>query len=157
MKAVNAMTPIAHPGIATVLYDGQCPLCQKSIAILKRLDWRRRLSYHDARDVAHLPATPLALDPAVLLDEMHVLTPDRQHAYRGFRAFRWIAGRLPLLWALWPMLFLPGVPWLGNRVYRWVARNRYNLVPCHDGACAVPLRPKQEAAQKVSGARTPSA
>lgn len=25
---------------AVVLYDGDCPLCQKSIAVLKRLDWR---------------------------------------------------------------------------------------------------------------------
>jgi len=33
------------------------------------------------------------------------------------------------------------VLWLGNRVYRWIAKNRYSLVPCHDGVCQVPLKP----------------
>jgi predicted DCC family thiol-disulfide oxidoreductase YuxK len=50
-----------------------------------------------------------------------------------------MAWRLPLLWAVAPLLYLPGVPWLGQKVYLWVARNRFNLVPCHDGGCAVPL------------------
>ena len=28
-------------GKAVVLYDGECPLCQRSVAILKRLDFQR--------------------------------------------------------------------------------------------------------------------
>jgi predicted DCC family thiol-disulfide oxidoreductase YuxK len=127
---------------AIVLYDGACPLCRKSVAILGRFDWRKRLTYQDARDVDHLPATSVPLQPERLLQEMHLLTPDRKCAYSGYRAFRWIAGRLPPLWPVWPLLFLPGVPWLGQRAYRWVARNRYNLLPCQEGSCAVPSRPQ---------------
>ena len=37
---------------------------------------------------------------------------------------------------------LPGVLWAGTRAYRWVARNRFNLVPCANNACAVPLAKK---------------
>ena len=82
---------------------------------------------------------------------MHVLTPDRRQAYAGYRAFRWIAWRLPLTWLVAPFLYLPGVPWLGNRVYRWVAKNRFNLVPCDDGGCKVPLKkgPPSVAARSV--------
>ena len=142
---------------AVVLYDGHCPLCLKSVAILKRLDWRRRLDYRDARDVEHLPASAVPLDAQRLLTEMHLLTPDRQRAYAGFAAFRWMASRLPLFWAVWPLLFLPGVPWLGRRIYRWVAKNRYNLVACHDGACALPARPSERSVMNDSNAaRTPS-
>jgi len=140
-----------HDDTAAVLYDGQCPLCRKSIAIVKRLDWRKRLSYHDARDIEHLPPSDVPLDPAAMMQEMHLLTPDRKRVYKGFRAFRYMSARLPLLWAFWPMLFLPGVPWLGERVYLRVARNRYNLVPCHDGECAVPLRPPADKARTPSG------
>ena len=148
-------------GKGVVLFDGMCPLCRKSVAILKRLDWLRRLSYHDARDFEHLPESAVPLEQERMLQEMHLVTPDRKKVYAGFHAFRWIAGRLPLLWAIWPLLFLPGVPWLGRRVYRWVAKNRYNLVPCHDGACALPPRPAYRspvAPQPVSdpAARTPS-
>jgi predicted DCC family thiol-disulfide oxidoreductase YuxK len=122
---------------AIILYDGRCPLCQKSVALLRRLDWLRRLSYQDARDVEHLPATNVPLDPERLLQEMHLLTPDRQRTYSGFKAFRWIAGRLPVFWLMWPLLFVPGIPWLGRRIYRWIARHRYHLVPCRNGTCAV--------------------
>jgi predicted DCC family thiol-disulfide oxidoreductase YuxK len=129
-----------EPNKAVVLYDGGCPLCCKSIGILKKLDWRGRLSYLDARNIEHLPETPTPLVPEQLMREMHVVTPDRQKTFTGFRAFRWIAGRLPLLWPVWPLLFVPGTPRLGQRIYRWVARNRYNLVPCRDGQCAIPSK-----------------
>jgi predicted DCC family thiol-disulfide oxidoreductase YuxK len=123
---------------AQVLYDGQCPFCRRSVALLKRLDWLGRLSYSDARDRAHLPAGPPSLDPNRLLQEMHVVTPDHRHVYHGFAALRWLAWRLPLLWPVAPLLYLPGVPALGQRLYLWVARNRFRLVPCHGGVCAVP-------------------
>jgi predicted DCC family thiol-disulfide oxidoreductase YuxK len=143
---------------AIVLYDGACPLCRKSVAILQRLDWRRRLTYQDARDVAHLPESAVPLEPARLLQEMHLLTPGRTRVYAGYPAFRWMAGRLPPLWLLWPFLFVPGVPWLGQRLYRWVAKNRYNLVPCRDGACTAPQRPAKAATEQIpSLPRTPSA
>jgi predicted DCC family thiol-disulfide oxidoreductase YuxK len=123
---------------AQVLYDGQCPFCRRSVALLKRLDWLGRLSYIDARDRAHLPAGPPSLDPNRLLQEMHVVTPDGRHVYQGFGALRWLAWRLPLLWPVAPLLYLPGVPALGQRLYLWVARNRFRLVPCHGGVCAGP-------------------
>ncbi len=119
----------------TVLYDGRCPLCLRSVAALKRLDWRRRLAYADARDPAHLPA---GFDPRRLLEEMHVVTPGGRVSH-GFAAFRRLAWLLPPLWPLVPLLYLPGVPALGQRTYLWVARNRFHLVPCHGGSCAVQL------------------
>jgi predicted DCC family thiol-disulfide oxidoreductase YuxK len=126
------------PGWAVVLYDGQCPLCLKSVAILRRLDWLRRLRYADAR--APLPDATPALNPERLLQEMHLLTPGRR-VYHGFAAFRWMAWRLPLLWAIAPLLYVPGVPWLGQRLYLWVARHRLQLVPCHGGVCTIPKSP----------------
>jgi predicted DCC family thiol-disulfide oxidoreductase YuxK len=123
---------------AHLLYDGQCPLCQKSVAILKRLDWLHRLRFLDARDPANLPAREPPLNPDRLLEEMHVLTPDGQNVYHGFGAFRWLAWRLPLLWPIAPFLYIPGVPTLGQKVYLWVARNRFSLVPCHGGVCTLP-------------------
>jgi predicted DCC family thiol-disulfide oxidoreductase YuxK len=128
------------PGRAVVLYDGDCPFCQRSIALLKRLDWFKKLAYHSARDVAGIPPAEVPLDPAKLLEEMHLLTPDRRHAPAGYAAFRWIAWRLPLTLPIAPLLYVPGVAWLGNRVYRWVAKNRFGLSTCHDGACQVPLK-----------------
>ena len=137
---MSAVAADPAPGKGIVLYDGDCPFCRRSVAILKRLDWLGRLHYQSARDVEHLPPSHVPLDPKRLLDEMHVLTPDRRHAYAGYAAFRWIAWRLPLGAPVAPFLYVPGVPAVGNRVYRWVAKNRMNLVPCTDGACPVHLK-----------------
>ena len=133
-------TTTATTSRAAVLYDGQCAFCRKSVDLLKRLDWFGLLRYQDARDVAHLPPSAAPLDPERLLEEMHVLTPDGRGLYHGFAALRWLAWRLPLLWPFAPLMYLPGVPALGQRLYLWVARNRFRLVPCHGGVCKLESR-----------------
>ena len=130
-------SPDLARGKAVVLFDGQCPLCQRSVRSLKRLDWLKRFHFQDCRDSANLPAAGVPLDPKKLLEQMHLLTPNRQRTYAGFRAFRWMAWRIPVTWWLAPFLYLPGAGWIGGGIYRFVARNRYQLLPCQDGACAV--------------------
>jgi predicted DCC family thiol-disulfide oxidoreductase YuxK len=132
MTEVNAMPK------SIVLYDGECPLCCKTTAILRRFDWLHLLRFHNCRDAAGIPANNAHLDPARMIAEMHVLAGDRETVYSGFRAVRWIAGRVPLLWLLYPLMFVPGVPRIGQRVYLWIARNRFQLVPCRDGVCSIP-------------------
>ncbi len=136
------------PGKGVVLYDGMCALCQRGVRILKKLDWFKRLHYQDCRDTANLPPSAIPLTPKRLLEEMHVVTPDRKHAPAGYKAFRWMAWRLPLTLPIAPLLYVPGVPWLGNKIYLWVAKNRYNLVPCDDGGCQVRLPAKKTENQK---------
>lgn len=132
----------AAPHRAVVLFDGDCPLCRKTTSILRRLDWFGRLAFHNCRDTARIPANTAHLDAGRMIEEMHVLTPDRSRALAGFRAVRWIAGRVPVLWPLYPLLFIPGMARLGQRVYLWIARNRFHLVPCRDGVCTIPPRRK---------------
>lgn len=119
-----------------VLFDGGCEFCKRSVALLKRIDWRHRLTFADARDPANVPP---GVDASRLMAEMHAISADGNIA-RGFKAFRRIARELPILWPIWPLLYLPGVPTVGQKLYFWVARNRYHLVPCHGGACTLPLK-----------------
>lgn len=127
-------------GQAIVLFDGNCLLCQRSIRLLRRIDWLRKLHYQNCRVIEKLPQCEMPLEPSRMLNEMHLVTPDRQRFYAGFAAFRWMAWRMPLTWLIAPLLYLPGAMWVGNRVYRWVARNRYNLLPCQDGVCSLPRK-----------------
>jgi predicted DCC family thiol-disulfide oxidoreductase YuxK len=126
-------------GRAVLLFDGECAFCRKGVAVLKKLDWLRRIEYRDAREVANLPRCDEPLIPQKLLDEMHVVTPDGRRSFAGYRAIRWLSWRVPPLWPLAPFLYLPGAVWLGSRLYRWIARNRFKLVPCEHGACRVKL------------------
>jgi predicted DCC family thiol-disulfide oxidoreductase YuxK len=133
----NAQTPSAT-NYAHLLYDGECALCLKSVATLKQLDWLHRLAFVDARNAANLPAREPPLNPDRLLEEMHLLTPNGNHVYHGYGAFRWLAWRLPLLCPIAPLMYIPGVPQLGQKVYLWIARNRFRLVRCHGGVCTLP-------------------
>ena len=56
-KAVDAAK-----GKAIVLFDGQCPLCQRSVRNLKRLDWLKKFHFQDCRDIANLPKAAVPLD-----------------------------------------------------------------------------------------------
>lgn len=129
---------VPGPARPVLLYDGLCPLCRRSVAILRRLDWLRRIDYQDARQADRLPRTEPPLDPQRLLEEMHLVAGAGRSVYHGFGAFRWLAWRLPLLWLVVPLLYVPGVPWLGQRVYLWIARHRFQLIPCGDGVCHLP-------------------
>jgi predicted DCC family thiol-disulfide oxidoreductase YuxK len=123
---------------ARVLYDGHCALCRKSVRLLRRLDWLGRPTYVDVRDEIQLAGVDLGVEPERLLEEMHLIPAGEAKIYHGFGALRWMAWRLPALWLIAPLLYLPGVPEAGQRLYLWVARNRFHLVPCHGGVCTLP-------------------
>ena len=123
---------------ARVLYDGECAFCCKSVELLKKLDWLCKLAYVNVRDESQpiLKRPPVVGAP--LLEQMHVLTRDGQHFYGGYRAIRALAWRLPLTWLAAPFLYLPGMTYLGQKLYLWIARNRFKIVPCEHGVCSVP-------------------
>jgi predicted DCC family thiol-disulfide oxidoreductase YuxK len=122
---------------ARVLYDGDCAFCCKSIELLKKLDWLHKLDYVNVRDMMQpfLNEPPVAGAP--LLEQMHVLPSDGKTLYGGYRSIRWLAWRLPITWLIAPLLYLPGMTWLGQKIYLWIARNRFKIVPCEHGACSI--------------------
>lgn len=113
-----------------VIFDGQCPVCQGSVGMLRRLDWLHRLEFVDAYDPeisARVPAHDrVVLDRSQLLRAIHVVAHGGQ-VMTGYEAVRHLAGQLlSLMWA-YPLLFLPGVTWLGPRLYAWIAHRRYRI------------------------------
>jgi predicted DCC family thiol-disulfide oxidoreductase YuxK len=110
-----------------VVFDGGCGFCSRTMIVLQRLDLWRRLRFADAnRDWSSLASTYPALDADACLAEMHVVEAGGSAATiaAGFDAFRRLAWVLPLAWPLLPVLYVPGVPMLGRRVYRFIALHR---------------------------------
>lgn len=137
-----ASDPKPHTGLPSrkllVLFDGMCPFCQASVRVLKRLDWLGWLECRSFREPEHVPRLNPPLDPEAMEAEMHAVSHDGRKVRKGFQAFRMISWRLPLLVPIAPLLYFPGVGWIGQKAYLWVARNRFNLIPCKDGVCALP-------------------
>lgn len=116
---------VPEPGTRTaVVYDGLCPLCIRTMAVVDVIDGGRRLEYLDLeRDWGRIAELAPSITRDDALAAMHVVT-SRGEVHRGFDAFRAVAAVTPALRAFAPLLHLPPIPQLGRGVYRWVARRR---------------------------------
>ncbi len=130
---------LSHRAGMTVLFDGACGLCQPTVAVLRRLDLRRRVEFLDVHsDWPAISRRFPDLSREACLTDMHgVEGGGRVHA--GFDTYRALARVLPLGWLLRPFLHLPPVAWAGRRIYRQIADSR------HAGGCALPAVPAYRA------------
>lgn len=131
--AARAAGRLRARGRHALIYDGGCGLCRRTVAVLRRLDVLGRIEYWNVHEWPKVTARFPGLDRAACLDEMHVVTPGGR-VRTGFHAYRAIAWGIPAAWPLLPLLYVPGVPAAGRRVYAAVAARR------HRGGCELPAR-----------------
>lgn len=124
-----------------VIYDGECNFCRSQVKRLRRLDWGGKrlafISLHDSRVAERFP--DLTYDQ--LMDQMYVI--DRNEVrHAGADAVRYLTRRLPLLWAVAPILHLPGTARLWRWLYKQIAKRRYKLAgrSCENDVCSVHLK-----------------
>lgn len=85
--------PSWHPDVTrlTVWHDGNCPLCQKEIALMRRLDRRGNIQFIDASSEAE----DCPLDRRILRERFHAREGD--HLYDGAAAFAAMWRAIPVL------------------------------------------------------------
>jgi predicted DCC family thiol-disulfide oxidoreductase YuxK len=130
----------AQRGNIRLLYDGRCGFCLASVQRLLTLDLFGRLMPIDFHGVADLRAIHPSLTREGCQSRMQCVEPYGRIT-EGFDAFRRISVRLVLLWPLVPLLYLPGVRWVGVHVYDWIAARRFLFHRgrlCADNQCALP-------------------
>ena len=104
-----------------VYYDGDCGLCGNIVAGLKVLDWSRRCSWIAYQSLVKPPVGLSWGD----LQEAVVLETATGTYHHGYFAFQKLAGALPALFPMVPMLHVPLVTRMGARGYRWIANHRH--------------------------------
>ncbi len=127
-----------RPHGAVVIYDGRCPFCCAQAARLARWDGRKRLAFLSAQDPLASQRCP-DLSPEQLAAQMYVVDR-RGRRHGGAAAIRYLCRRLPRLWPLVPLIYLPGTLPLWQAIYRAVAARRYRLANgagCETGACRI--------------------
>ena len=128
-----------------VLYDDACPLCVFQMKMLTWLDWRGALALVPLSD-PRAQSAGLQLRREDLLEAIHCVTPEGQ-VYRGARALRFVGMRLPLLVPVALLLWIPGVIYLAEIIYRAVSRNRLvlsRLFGCRDACAILPKRVREQ-------------
>lgn len=128
----------------TVLFDGECPLCAREVAMLRRLDrGRARIGFDDIA-APGFDAARYGRSHAELMARIHGALPDGR-LVEGVEVFRRAYAAVGLGWALaWTRW--PGLRRLADAGYRWFARNRLRLTgradhDCASGRCAIPESP----------------
>jgi len=112
----------ADPGTYTLIFDGACRLCQRSVVWVQARDRDERiraLPYQDPEVAGAFSVIPRD----ELESAMQLVAPDGTRR-QGADAVEGILELLPGWRAFAPVFAVPGVRCLAARVYRWVARNR---------------------------------
>jgi predicted DCC family thiol-disulfide oxidoreductase YuxK len=128
--------------MTTAIYDGNCVLCQRTRRTVRALDWFKRVEFLDVHRWSVIEARYPQLDFETAMGQIHIVTPDGG-MIGGFAAMRRLLRDLPLGYPLWLALHLPGMNWLGPKLYGLVARNRYRINRwfgvelCDNGTCKV--------------------
>ncbi len=122
-RAIRAVINRRFTDPYVILFDGRCGFCSKTVITLRSLDWLHRLAFVNFHDPDARKKYAPSIDLKTLSEAMHVRKPDG--AYRkGFYAFRVILGELPVTWFFQPVLFFPGVPTIGEKIYTYIAAHR---------------------------------
>jgi predicted DCC family thiol-disulfide oxidoreductase YuxK/uncharacterized membrane protein YphA (DoxX/SURF4 family) len=120
-----------------ILFDGQCPLCIRSMTLLRYFDWLDALAVADLE--THWARVARAHPEISLEDcrrEMHVVLADGS-VRTGFFAFREIVWYLPAWWPLLGLCYLPLASVIGPRLYRAVASRRARTERCAFDTCSL--------------------
>lgn len=128
------MSPNPTEGRHTLIYDGECGICRRSVEWVRSQDREERielLPYQDPRIPGRFPDIP----PRAMEEAMQLVAPDGAR-WEGARAAERLLELLPGWRVLAPLFRIPGVRPVARRVYRAVARNRRRL-GCGDH-CALP-------------------
>jgi predicted DCC family thiol-disulfide oxidoreductase YuxK len=109
-------------GSIEMIYDGDCGFCVRSMAWLLAFDGLGQIKVRDFR------RNPSALvSDAQMEKALYTVLPDGR-GLPGFEAYRYVVARVPGLWWLVPLFYVPVLSrLLGQPIYNWVAANRGRL------------------------------
>lgn len=124
-------------------FDGDCPLCAKEIALLRRWDRRQRIRFTDIA-APDFDRQSLGRTHDELMARMHGRLPDGS-LVEGVEVFRRLYAAVGFRWPIavsrWPL-----VRPLLDLLYRFFAKHRLRLTGrcesgrCKSGSCDLPAR-----------------
>jgi len=111
----------------TLIYDGDCGFCRRSVDLLQRWDREQRIALIPFQDQARIAAFGIPL--LALAAAMHLILPAPDgRVLAGADAVPELLRLLPgKRWLAWGFR-VPGVLPVARRLYAWIARRRHCLV-----------------------------
>jgi predicted DCC family thiol-disulfide oxidoreductase YuxK len=120
-----------------VLYDGNCALCLRTKTILQKIDLFKKVTWLSLQEFEEVQKDA-RFTAKELRSELHILLPN-QRVLKGYKAVRRILLISPYTFIFASILYLPFLHFIGDPIYRWIARNRHLFFKqkCDDGSCSL--------------------
>ena len=119
----------------TFYYDGECPLCARTKIVLEHFDLFHLIQFKTVQSSHYSDEIISKIPLAELLDDIHAV--DHQgNVYKGFETYKAVFKANFLFWPLYLVMLIPGVSFLGNKIYFLISRNRITE-RCTDESCGI--------------------
>lgn len=109
-------------GKAIIIYDNRCLFCINYKNKVNKLDKNKKLKWVGIDDFDY---RKYKLKKEDLLKEMHLIFNGKIH--KGYYAWKLIARKIPILFPLYLISLIPGIDFIGNKIYKGIAKHRYKL------------------------------
>ncbi len=125
----------AKPATLKVFYDGQCPLCCRTVLTLNHFDLLKRIEFLSAQQYATQFPSIAALGNEKLLQDLYALDQNNR-LYSGVKTYARILIHMRYTAVFGYLLLTPGLHQIACTLYRKIADNR-TRINC-DSSCVIP-------------------
>lgn len=115
-----------RPPVYNFYYDAECPICAKTVAVVRQIDVLHRVDCLPVQVFASKQSAFKGIDEQTLLVDIHGVSA-KQKVYRGYYAYIALFKSMVFFYPLAIIMSLPGVSSVGKKVYRKIAGDRDNL------------------------------
>ena len=105
-----------------IIYDNRCLFCIRTKNFIDKLDKNKKLKWIG---IDNFNYKKFKLKKEDLLEEMHLISGN--NVYKGYFAFKQISKKIPLFYIFYLLSLIPGVDFIGDKVYNLIAKHRYKL------------------------------
>ena len=105
-----------------IAYDNRCLFCINTKNKVDKWDKKKRLKWVG---IDSFDYKKYNLKKEDLLEEMYLIADDK--IYKGYYTWKFISKKIPLLFPLYIISFIPGVDFIGDKIYKFISKHRYSL------------------------------
>ena len=106
----------------TIIYDNRCLFCINYKNKVDKLDKSKKLKWIG---IDNFNYKKYRLKREDLFKELHLIKDGV--IYKGYYSWKQIAKSIPLLFPLYIISLIPGIDFIGDKVYNIIAKHRYKL------------------------------
>src|SRR3989338_5243464 len=103
-----------------IAYDNTCQFCTAAKRDMEKIDRKKKLKWVG---ISNFNYKKYKLKKDDLLKEMYFIEDEK--IFKGYYAWKQIAKNIPLMYPIYLISLIPGVDFIGDKVYRAISRHRY--------------------------------